>query len=133
MVSSRSYHGSSLYHHTHARSCTKCCCWQDHLVILCSTNLPFLFKLRVIRLISHDQMCMSRPVATSYDMWLQHVCATTREFDMHLAPCPTCFSRIICFGWTSLKVLIHVCACDHRLVVTDVHKVIGMIRTVDRI
>jgi hypothetical protein len=69
------------------RSCTKRCCWQDLLVILYSVILLFPFKLRVIRLILHNQMCMTQSVSTFHTMRLQHVHTTNLEYDTHLSPC----------------------------------------------
>jgi hypothetical protein len=40
-------------------------------------------------------------------------------------------SIIVCFGWTSLEILILVHVCDHRLLVADVPRIIGMIHVVD--
>jgi hypothetical protein len=56
---------------------------------------------------------------------------TTLEIDMHLAHCIICLSHIIYSGWTPLEILIHVRACEHRLIVIDACRVVSAINTED--
>lgn len=92
-ISSRQYDVVTLP----SRSWTNRCGWQDLLVILCSINL-FHAELNVIKLILHDQTCISCTVATLNDMRMQHVYVATRESDMHLTSCLTFFSHIVYSG-----------------------------------
>jgi hypothetical protein len=76
------------------------------------------------RCVSLARLLHSTPCV--YDMCIQQL-----EILIHIQhPYLTCFSCIICFGWTFLEVLIRVRMHNHWLVAMDVPMVVDMICTV---